>query len=124
MRVGKGLTLDESQELPTQIRMLDVQLKRLVNAFQGRIRFGDGTDEEEGENIAGEFQLFTSDATPNTEFSVTHQLGAIPIGRIILYQDKAGSLYQGPSTGTAWTSTTVYFKCDVASVAFLVFLVK
>jgi len=103
---------------------IDSDVNNLVIGSQGRVRFGDGVDGARGENMSGQFQLFTSDATPDTEFSVTHTLGAIPVGRIIFHQDKAGSLYQGPTTGTNWTSTTVSFKCDVASVAFLVFLIK
>ena len=105
-------------------RSVDEDLKNIVLALQGRLRFGTGDDGDRGENLAGEFQLFTSNATPDTEDTVAHTVGAIPVGRIILYQDKAGSLYQGPTTGTNWTSSNVYFKCDVASVTFLIFLIK
>jgi hypothetical protein len=124
MIVGKIVTLNTNQPQAEQIRILDKQQKNIITALQGRLRFGDAADNEPGENIQGEFQSFTSDATPNTEFSVAHSLGAAPLGRIVLWQDKAGALYQGPATGTAWDATDVYFKCDVASVAFLVFLIK
>jgi len=105
-------------------REVDRDLQDIVNAFNGRIRLGEVTDGFRGENLSGEVQIFTSHATPDTEFSVSHTLGANPLGRIILYQDKPGSLYQGPATGTAWTDTTIYFKCDTASVTFAVFLLK
>lgn len=104
--------------------MLKVNLDKIFTATQGRIRFGDGVDGNRGENLAGVFQTFTSDATPDTEFSVAHGLGSVPIGRIIIWQDKAGNLYQSPTTGTAWDSTDAYFKCDVASVTFNVFFLK
>lgn len=126
MILNKTQTLNENQPLPGQIRILDLHLRKLFDALRGRVRFGTYTSGNTnlGENIAGQFVSFTSDASANTEFSVTHNLGAIPIGYIVFYQDKAGSLYQTPTNGTDWTATTVYLKCSVSSVAFLVFLVK
>ena len=74
------------------------------------------------ENFNSNLVSFTSHATPDTEFSITHTLERVPTGRVILHQSKAGNLYQGPATGTAWTVSLAYFKCDVASVAFYVML--
>lgn len=56
----------------------------------------------------------TSHATPNSEFSVEHGLAYVPSGRIIIDQDKAGSVYKGT---TAWDESKIYLKCDIASVA-------
>ena len=112
------------QMADVQLREIDGDLIRINEAFKGRVRFGQGDDESFGENLAGEFRLITSDATPDTEFTVSHNLGAVPVGRIVIWQDKAGSLYQGPSTGTAWTNANIYLKCDVASVQFLIFILK
>lgn len=124
MDAAKSLTLNERLPLNEQIRTLDLNMSNLFSALQGRIRFGDGSDGEPGENISGEFQQFTTSATPNAENTIAHTLGAIPLGYFILWQDKAGSLYQGPTTGTSWTSINIYLKCDVASVTFNVFLLK
>lgn len=123
MEVAKTLTLNEKLPIQEQIRILDLNLSKLFRAFQGRVRFGDGADGEQGENIQGEFQSFTSSGA-DVEFSVTHTLGAIPIGFIVLHQDLASSLYQGPSTGTAWTATTISLKSNTGSTTYLVFLVK
>ena len=100
---------------------LDSDIASLFTALKGRVRFGSTTDGYRGENISGEFQVFTSNATPDTEDEVAHTIGAIPVGYIVLKQDKAGSLYLG---STSWSSSSVYFKCDVASVAFTIFLLK
>ena len=100
---------------------LDADLANLFMAFRGRVRFGSTTDGYRGENISGEFQVFTSNATPDTEDTIGHTIGAIPVGYIVLKQDKAGSLYLGSTT---WTSTNIYFKCNVASVTFTIFLLK
>jgi hypothetical protein len=99
-------------------------MDNLFRCLNGRVRFGRGTDGDRGENIQGEFQQFTTSATPDAENTIAHGIGAIPVGYIILWQDKAGSLYQGPSTGTAWTSSNIYLKCTVASVTFKVFLIQ
>lgn len=124
MRFAKKSNLEITIEPKQYQRDLDDDVKQLAFLTQGRVRLGTGTDGDRGENIAGEFQVFTSDGSANTEFSVTHTLGAIPIGRIIIYQDIAGHLYQGPTTGTNWTSTAVSFKSDVASVTFGIFLLQ
>jgi hypothetical protein len=100
---------------------LDADISSLFTALKGRVRFGSSTDGYRGENISGEFQVFTSNATPDTEDAIAHTIGAIPVGYIVLKQDKAGSLYM---SGTTWTSSNVYFKCNVASVAFTIFLLK
>lgn len=103
---------------------IDSDLRNLFFAAQGRIRFGSGVDGERGENISGEFQQFTTSDTPDAENTIAHGLGAVPIGYIIIGQDKAGSLYQLSTTGTVWTSSNLYLKCSVASVTYKVFLLK
>lgn len=102
-------------------RNLDNDVGNLCTALKGRVRFGTGTDGARGENISGEFQVFTTSATPDAENTIAHTIGAIPVGYIIVKQDKAGSLYLG---STSWTSSNVYLKCSVASVAFTIFLLK
>jgi len=58
-----------------------------------------------------------------TEFTVPHglmtteALPVTPVGYIVCRRSGAGTLY--PST-TAWDTTTAYFKCDTASIAFLI----
>ena len=71
------------------------------------------------DNMAGKMLTGTSDVTPDTEFSVTHNLQVIPIGYLILQRDKAGVFYNG---ATAWTASKIYLKCNVASVAYTIFV--
>ena len=100
---------------------LDNDLKNLFLAMQGRIRFGVGGDGDRGENVSGEFQVITTNGTPDTEDGFTHSLGSIPVGYIVLKKDKAGHIYEGTSS---WTSTTIYLRSDVASVTATIFLIK
>lgn len=61
-----------------------------------------------------EFIDLVTHVTPDTEFAVTHGLGRLPLGWLIIMQDKAGSVYLG---ATARTTEKLFLKCSVASVA-------
>ena len=100
---------------------VDNDLINIFNVLKGRVRLGSGIDGANGENISGQFQTFTSGSSANVEFSVSHTIGAIPIGWLEIAKDKPAHLYLGTSD---WTSTVAYFKCDVASTNFIVFLLK
>jgi hypothetical protein len=58
---------------------------------------------------------YTSNASANTEDTVTHNLGRIPIGYLVIDRDKAGMVYS--SNKGAWTTTTMRLKCDVGTTA-------
>lgn len=126
MRIAKVSSTNTFKNGNAEDYVSDVNsdLTNIFLAISGRIRFGSGTDGTAGENISGQFQQFTTSATPDAENTIAHTLGSVPVGYIILGQDKAGSLYQLAGTGTAWTSSNIYLKCNVASVTFLVFLLK
>lgn len=102
----------------------DTDVGNIITCINGRIRFGPGISGNNGENIAGQFLTITTNATPDTEDTFTHKIGAIPVGYIVIGQSKAGSLYQLATTGTAWTGSKIYLKCSVASVVFNLFLLK
>lgn len=55
-----------------------------------------------------------SDGTPDTEFSISHGLGRVPSGCLVIGQDKAASVYNG---STANDDATLYLRCDTATVA-------
>jgi len=123
MLIGKGFTLNKNRPIESQVQDIELFLNK-VSLNLTRISFGDPADGNRGENLDGQWQLFTSHASANTEFSVTHTIGSIPVGYIVCGQDKAGELYQLDDTGTAWTATTVYFKSTGTSVAYEIFLLK
>jgi len=119
-----GDDFEKGHDINTDIKNYDTDFNTVFNCLQGRVRFGPGTSGNAGENIQGTFLQITTNGTPDTESTFTHNMGAIPVGYIVLWQSKAGSLYQGPTTGTAWTSSAISLKCSVASVTFLLFLLK
>lgn len=100
---------------------LDNDVRNLFLMSQGRIRFGDITDGYSGENISGQWQTYTTNAVANTEDTIAHTLGSVPVGYILVRADKAGVVYD---SGTTWTSSNIYLKCSVASTAVKLFLLK
>jgi hypothetical protein len=112
------------QNLPGVIYNLNSDLNNLFQCLQGKTRFGGGISGNPGENISGQWLQITTNGSANSESTFTHNMGAIPIGYFSLWQDKDGVLYQGPKTGTPWTSTTISLKCSHVSVTFLLFLLR
>jgi len=122
VRVGKITQLNQnSDDIKSQLLSLDNDVQKIFQALQGRIRFGTGADGARGENISGEFQVVSDTGAANTEFSVAHTLGSVPIGYIVIKNNKAGAVYDGTS---AWTSTTLFLRHEAANSAITVFLLK
>ena len=65
-------------------------------------------------NLDAKWVVFTSNGTANTEDAITHALGRVPVMILAAVPDKAARLYD---SGTTWTSTTIYLKTNVATVA-------
>lgn len=124
MRVTNTLVLNEAKSLREQVRDLQVALRTIYTLAHGRISFGTGVDGDKGQNIEGEWQEFTVSAGADTEFNLAHTLGSIPLGYIVVAQDKAGQLYQMDDTGTAWTASQISLKSTVDAVTYLIFLIK
>lgn len=114
----------QNTDVESYLGALEDDQTRIVTALQGRVRFGNGTSGGFGENLNGQFLSYTSNAIPDTEDTINHDLAVIPVGYLVLYQDIAGISYQGPTTGTNWTNTQIFLKCDTASVTFLLFLLR
>lgn len=69
--------------------------------------------------LDGEFVTYVSNATPDTEDTVTHTLGRVPKGYFVIRKDKAGDIYDG---GTADTDTELHLKCAVATVTATIYV--
>ena len=96
-----------------RIERLDVGI---LHADVFDIGFGtSNSDKKRAGKLKAVYVDYTSNATPDTEDTVAHNLGWIPKGFIIVNRDKAGIAYD---SGTAWTSSNIYLKCNVATVAF------
>lgn len=92
--------------LRTLLRVIDDQSANLAAILNRGVNFT--------ENFDSRSLSFSSSGTPNAENTVAHTLGRIPTGFIVTSIDKSANVYLG---GTAWTSTNVYLKVDIATVA-------
>lgn len=104
---------------------IDIDLKNICLALQGRIRFGPNLpNNNNGENIMGQFVTYTTNSTPNTQDTVSHQLGSIPIGYIVISKSAACDVYQQSNTGTTWTKSNLYLKATASNVTVTLFLIQ
>jgi choice-of-anchor A domain-containing protein len=118
---------------PTQFHGLEsnfLGLTRTYNiakAVNGGIDFGDSTQTNAGPgtaysgNMNGQWANVTAPGAANTQFSIAHNLNRIPSFYFYI-ADRSCNLYQLPNTGTAWTTTNIFLKCDVASAVLRVFI--
>lgn len=116
IQFGKG-----ESSFQTRRRLFD-----LAQATNGGIDFGSSTQTSLANytgNMNGQWvNPVTAPGVANTEFPIAHNLGRIPNGYLIFWKDRSADLYQGPATGTAWTTTQIFVKCTVANAVFAVFL--
>jgi hypothetical protein len=91
-------------------------IQRASQALGTRLGFGDGTDPD---NVKGEWQTFTTHATPGTEFALAHTMGEVPVGFLVVVPPVSGTLNKGT---TAWTTSNIYLTCTAASQSVKIFL--
>lgn len=114
------MILEELQERPSFTsfqRMLIEIWRSLTKVINGRISFGDGT---EADNIDGIWAAATTHVTPNTDFTVTHNLGRIPVGYLVVKKAAACDIYDGT---IAATTTQITLKGTVSAVAIKLFII-
>lgn len=99
----------------------------VAKAVNGGIDFGDSSQTALGPgtaysgNMNGQWANVTAPVAANTEFAVPHNLNRIP-SMYFWISDRAAKLYQLPNTGTAWTASNIYLKCDTASSVLRIFV--
>lgn len=103
-------------------RDVNSDLETIFLCLSGRIRFGPNDNIiNKGENVLGQFVTYTSNASANTEDTISHNLGSIPIGYIVVKINKGGVIY---TSGTTWTSSHIYLKCSTTSTVVTLFLLQ
>jgi hypothetical protein len=96
-------------------------LQQIARCLSGNVSFGhDSSNSSSDKNIEGFKDAGTTPATPDTDFSVAHGLGRVPLGYIVLSLDQPVGIYKSP---TAWTTTTAYFRCSTASANYVLIVI-
>lgn len=110
MKVPRTTTMDDT---PAGRQYVQLQTSKVL---AGNVSFGSTMDNTgQDQNIQGYKAMGTTPATPNTQFSINHSLGRIPIGFLVISLNAVATIYAGT---TAWTSTTIYLACNQSSVAY------
>ena len=113
--LGEPIPVDPDDPLATYQQ--DEYLRQLFMTSQNLSliqRSGAIQNHDKAGNLLAKYIVFTSNGTANTEDTIPHKLGSIPVGYVVIKQDKAGIIYDSK---TAWTSTNLYLTSSVASVA-------
>jgi hypothetical protein len=103
----------------TQFRKLWEQMRAVVN---NHISFGNPNDPEiQGgvDNVDGIWVSFTI-ATANTDLTLTHNLGRVPVGYIVMSKTAACDIFTGT---VAATTTQITIQGTVAGVSGWLFIV-
>lgn len=101
------------KETPDRYKYMSEQNAKVL---AGNVSFGTAINDTDGDrNIRCSKVSGTTPGVANTEFSVAHTLGTIPMGFLVLSTGAAAHIYKST---TAWTTTTIYLKCDQPTVAF------
>ena len=71
------------------------------------------------DNLNAQIKTVASTGAANTEFTVSHTLGRVPSGYIIISNSGAGYVYNGT---TAWTATAIYLRHSAINAAITVLI--
>jgi hypothetical protein len=92
-------------------------LSKIIKALNGGIEFG--TFNTGAVNINGAWVTGITPGVINTDFSLTHNLGRIPTGWLLVWKDGYVDFKIG---GGAWTSKQIFLQASVAAVNYRVFV--
>jgi len=110
VRPWLALTMDNIAENLRDIKKLSM----------GNVSFGaTNSNATADRNIECSKGSGTTPAGANTEFSVTHTLGRIPV-TFFGHTDNGGVLYKST---TAWSKTAIFLKCTTASANYQVVVI-
>lgn len=94
--------------------------ERLARVLNGNVSYGSTMLNTDGDRNLNIWKATgTTPGSANTDFTITHSLGRIPITIVGQDTDNGGLLYRG---SVAWSKTTVTLKCTTASANFNVVL--
>lgn len=107
--IDKRLNVPSEEDEKFRQKLAEVLFKysmKLSDIINGDIRID--------ENLNAETLTISDSGGANTENTVAHTLKRIPVGFMVVNIDKAGIVYD---SGTSWTASNLYVKCNVANAA-------
>jgi len=89
-------------------------------AVNGNVEFGNPTSGSS--NIRGNWVTVTTPGAPNTDFTVTHNLGRAAVGYIVMTKSAACDVYTSP-TANPNPTTQLILRATAAGVNLTVFVI-
>src|SRR6266478_6698903 len=99
----------KSEQFGSFAQMLQKSWRNLTTLINNKIGFGDGTLHD---NIDGVWANVVAPVGANTDFTITHNLGRVPVGYWVMQKDRACDVYTG---SVAATSSQLTLRASVAS---------
>lgn len=94
--------------------------ERLALVLNGNVNFGSTmSNKDADQNMNAWKATGTSPGAANTDFTITHSLGRVPLTIVGQDTNNGGLLYRG---SVAWTKTTITLRCTTATAAYNVIL--
>jgi hypothetical protein len=123
MRISPILNFTGAVSLTTKwvdsfVQMIKNVYQNLAQAINGNLTFGDGTNQD---NFDGSWININTPVTPNTDFTMNHNLGRIPAGYIVMEKNAACDVYTGSVVAT---KTAITLRATVAGVAIRLFIIS
>lgn len=107
---------------PNTYSITDPNQKRFVEdifkLIKRNISFGTTVNGED-QNISGQMVEVLNTGLANATFTVTHNLGRIPLFYDVKYINVNGVVYD---SGTAWTKTQIFLKCSIINAHVRLFI--
>jgi len=107
----------EQKSLNDFVQMLKTVYQNFIQVLNGNVGFGDGTIPD---NISGSWINVVAPVAPNTDFTVNHNLGRLPVGYWIMQKDRACDVYTG---SVAASATQLTLRATVASAVLRLFII-
>jgi hypothetical protein len=101
------------------VSMLQKVYRNLGFVVNGHISFGDGSN---ADNIDGVWVAITTGATPDTDFTVDHNLGRVPVGYSVARRALAVDVYDGSGGVGAWTNSQMILRATIPGISVLLFV--
>ena len=115
-RMPNSLEVVKTDSVPVFQKMAQKLWQRTAVVVNGNLSLGDGANPD---NIAGAWANVTTPAVPNTDFFITHNLGAVPVGYQVHQKSTACDVYNGSQP---WNSTRICLRASVGNVALRLFI--
>jgi len=96
--------------------------ERLAKVLLSNVNYGTTMSNKDADNNMNCWKFEgTSPGAANTDFTLQHNLGRIPVTINAQDTTNGGLIYRSPVT--AWTKTTVTFRCTTASANYKVIVI-